>query len=57
MNDDQQALISSLDAHEALGVEPRLFAAHGGAFPIRIRDVGVASTGAWLSVGARAGGQ
>lgn len=26
---------------EALGVEPRLFAAHGGAFPIRITDVGV----------------
>ena len=26
---------------EALGVEPRLFAAHGGAFPIRIREVGV----------------
>jgi uncharacterized protein (UPF0303 family) len=26
---------------EALGVEPRLFAAHGGGFPIRIRDVGV----------------
>lgn len=24
-----------------LGVEPRLFAAHGGAFPVRIRDVGV----------------
>ena len=26
---------------EALGVEPRLFAAHGGAFPIRISEVGV----------------
>src|ERR1700685_1816625 len=26
---------------EALGVEPRLFAAHGGAFPLRIREVGV----------------
>ena len=26
---------------EAMGVEPRLFAAHGGAFPVRIRDVGV----------------
>jgi len=26
---------------EALGVEPHLFAAHGGAFPIRITDVGV----------------
>jgi uncharacterized protein (UPF0303 family) len=26
---------------EALGVEPRLFAAHGGAFPIRISGVGV----------------
>jgi uncharacterized protein (UPF0303 family) len=33
---------SALD--EALGVEPRLFAAHGGAFPVRIRDVGVVGT-------------
>ncbi len=33
------ALGDALD--EALGVEPRRFAAHGGAFPIRIRDVGV----------------
>ena len=29
---------------EAMGVETRLFAAHGGAFPIRIRDVGIVGT-------------
>jgi uncharacterized protein (UPF0303 family) len=30
--------------NEELGVEPRLFAAHGGAFPIRVKDVGVIGT-------------
>ena len=35
---------SGTELDEALGVKPRLFAAHGGAFPIRIRDVGVIGT-------------
>ncbi len=35
---------SGTELDEALGVEPRLFAAHGGAFPIRVRDVGVVGT-------------
>ena len=29
---------------EAFGVNPADYAAHGGAFPIRIRDVGVVGT-------------
>jgi len=33
--------VTGTELDQAMGVEPRLFAAHGGAFPIRIRDVGV----------------
>jgi uncharacterized protein (UPF0303 family) len=32
---------SGITLDEALGVEPLRFAAHGGAFPVRIADVGV----------------
>jgi uncharacterized protein (UPF0303 family) len=35
---------SGTELDEALGVEPRLFAAHGGAFPIRVVNVGVVGT-------------
>jgi len=35
---------SGRELDEALGVEPRLFAAHGGAFPVRIVGVGVVGT-------------
>jgi uncharacterized protein (UPF0303 family) len=29
---------------QSYGVEPALFAAHGGSFPVRVRDVGVVGT-------------
>jgi uncharacterized protein (UPF0303 family) len=35
---------SGIALDEALGVEPARFAFHGGAFPIRIADVGVVGT-------------
>jgi uncharacterized protein (UPF0303 family) len=35
---------SGIALDEAEGVEPLRYAAHGGAFPIRVRDVGVVGT-------------
>ncbi len=30
-----------VELDHAMGVDPRMFAAHGGAFPVRVSDVGV----------------